>query len=562
MNLSSRFSASVAELAQVQEEPEPQGQFKQDDLTWYGGTSSIREPPDADMRECWRAYRLYGPARSSINTAAEEIMEPGWFVTSDSDKTEKKIAEWLRTCSIIENEIGQEFALLLHKAAVQVLTRGTAFVEHVPSSSGDPLHSLQLLNAEAITAFTKPNSTILWPPDPDTEDINDLDGSGELPREGYTYSAGPDEVPQTDDGEFAAYVQFWRQNFDRDDIAFTRDEISKVSFVDADVGETFAHSPLKAAVPHIESLRKKLSHRDEAIYQKAWPTWVFQFGPDDDPWHPDRIDSFMSEEDEDAYGPGTKHGVQGDISIETVGGEVPDLEQAVMDDVNHIFAALPTPKFASPFAGQSGSVSKELIAQQKNRFGRKVKAIRRLLEYQFREILHRKAELMGLDTSGLELCIRPPRGEAVNEYEDTGTTIRYLSEANKAAERAAAESDSEGQESTSTSEGTGPAQTGLSSDSNRASEAASEQRRFGPQDLTAEEFKHVMEGLDAASEEGAGEVIPADELREEYLGLPATDIEESTQDIPSFSDVVDENETSVAQLTSEVDSDSPAPADD
>jgi hypothetical protein len=525
MGLSNRFSTSVAELADTKEDPEPQGQFSQDSLSYFGGESEVREPPDSDMRDCWRAYLLYGPARDSINTFAEEVMEPGWFVTADSDKTERKIADWLRTCAIIENEIRQDLALLLQKSAVQILTRGTAFVEHVPSTSGSPLNSIQLINAETMTAFTKPDSTILWPPDADVDGLGG--SSGELGRDSYRYSASANQVPRTDEGKPAAYVQFYRSNFSSKDIAFTRDEISKVTFVDADVGDTFADAPIKAALPHIESLRKKLANREEAIHQKAWPTWVFQFGPEDNPWHPNRVDSFMEAEDSDAFGPGTKHGVQGDISIDTVGGDVPDLEQAVMDDVNHIFSALPTMKFASPFAGQGGSISSELIKQQKNRFGRKVKSVRRLLEYQFREILRRKAELMGLDTSGLELRIAPPQGEAIDEYEDTGTTIRYLSEANKAAERV----EREGQEVTS-AEGTGPAQ----DQSEAPQQSVSEQRGLGPQDLTAEEFKNVMDGLDAASDGDTEKVVSIDELRDKYLGLPSDD-DTPIPNTPEFSNV-------------------------
>lgn len=374
----------------------------------------------------WAAYIEDSLTRNLINTFAREVVEPGWWVEADDDEVAKKMAKWLRQAAIVEGETKHDSLLLIKKLVKQQYIRGSALVEHVPSEEDeDSFNSIQLLNPQTITAFTRPSSNILWPPDPnlDPEEEDELNMLSD--RRNGRRKASYGQVPVNDDGQFCAYAQFWEVGFDSPTALFTREEITKFP-KDADVGDIYGNSPIESIIERLGAMRKKIKDRDKAIEQKAWPTWMIQFGNEDDPWHPDDIDEFAEEEEDGNFGPGTKHFVQGDISVNTVGGDgdVPDLQHPLKHDTDQIIDALPAPKTVTAHAEDIG---KQLAIEKNNRFGKRVKEARREVEYRFRRILIAKAEQEGWSTEGLRLRIAHPEGEDPDEYEERGTTIRYVS---------------------------------------------------------------------------------------------------------------------------------------
>lgn len=413
MGFKDSMRKAVEELQQDNLQPAPRSSSAQQGVAAFDQEEGYdaREPPKDEMQEYWRAFETVPFVRQSITSFSRETIEPGWWLEADNDNTAERLAEWLREAAIVEGEKGQDFAVLLKKVITQREVRGTTLIEHVPDEDNDEtIAALKLINPETVTTMTQDNQNILL--EPDDEMPSQL--ASELEEAGET----TDETP--------AYVQFYGDRFvNRDPVPFTINQITKLTR-DADVGELYGTSRLESVLGRIEALNQKLNDKDIAIRNKAWPIWVFKFGPDDDPWHPDDVDNFMEEESEGNFTPGTKHGVQGDVDIQTVGGDVPEISESIQYDVNHIISGLPMPKFATGFAEE---INQFVSKQQENRIRRQVRESRRELEYEFQNILELKAEELGLDTSGLSLHIEQPDGEdPLSVYEQSGSTIRYVSD--------------------------------------------------------------------------------------------------------------------------------------
>lgn len=431
MDISNSFRGAAAELAgnSDKSDPAPRGTTASRNNAWFTSDQYQKyRPPKKEMQVYWAAYIEDSLVKNLINAYAREVVEPGWWVEADNDETAEKMAEWLRKAAILEGETNHDILLLIKKIVKQRFIRGTALVEHVPSQDDhEDFNSIQLLNPQTVTAFTRPETNILWPSDPSVNPDGD-DQQVLSDRVAGRRRASYGQVPQKDNGDFCAYAQFYEDGFESPTALFTREEITKFP-KDADVGDIYGNSPIESIIERLEAMRKKIKDRDKAIEQKAWPTWIFKMGVGDGgPWHPDDIDEFESNEDEESFTPGTKHFVQGDIEPEVIGGgnDVPDLEHPLKHDTNQIMDAMPAPKFISSHAEDLG---KQLVIENKNRFGKRVKETRREIEYRFRRILLAKAEQEGWSTEGLTLRIAHPEGEDPDEYENRGTTIRYVSNA-------------------------------------------------------------------------------------------------------------------------------------
>lgn len=403
----------VKGVSELQSDEEENNQTPRSSLKQTGSSSramlmgtegyDLYKPPREDMQLYWRTFEEVPFIRRAINIFVSQVVKPGWWVEAGSQGQAETLAKWLRKAAVLEGETNKDLALLLEKILTQLLVRGTVLIEHVPDGENmDTLAGLKLVNPETVTVFTKDGSSILLDPDDDT----------------------PTDVPTTEGGDTPAYVQFYEPRFKQEMIAFSKNDMTKITR-DADTGEQYGVSIIRTVIDRIESYRKKLDNLDQAIEHKAWPTWIFQFGPED-PWHPDDIDDFMAEETEDNYTPGTKHGVQGDIEVETVGGEVPDIQEELQHDIDHILTPLPTPKWA---VGRPEDVNQFVSQQQENLLRSEVQQARRKLEYSIQGIVEVKAEQLGMNPEDIQIHISPPEGEE-DPYKDRGTRIHYTSDAN------------------------------------------------------------------------------------------------------------------------------------
>lgn len=381
------------------------------------------EAPKDEMRKYWRQFETTPIIRKPITSFASQVTEPGYYIQARGlDESQlRDLDHWLQSCAIIEGEPGKDFRLLAKKATIQREVRGTALIEKAPARDDeDSIAALKLINPETMEAVTRPGQSILLEPD-DLERFED--------------------APEAESGGAAAYLQdlgetqtFFgtpvRKDFDQDadeefKIGFRRDEIIKLTR-DADVGEIFGTSRIEAVSDRVDGIKQKLDDNDQAIASKAYPLWLFMFGTEDNPWESDDINQFMKAHEMENFHPGMKQGVRGDVSVETISGEVADIAEYLQFDIDWVMSAMPMPKFAlgafSEAVGQVGG-----IAQQQD-VNRQIKEARRELEEEFTPLLREVAQQEGISEDAAEdiyLKIGSP-GEPEPEVPRRENVIRYV----------------------------------------------------------------------------------------------------------------------------------------
>lgn len=384
------------------------------------------EAPDDEMERYWRQYETTPMIRKPVQSFAARVVEPGYYVDADhlSEDERNRLRNWLEQCAILEGELGQDFRNLAKKSVIQREVRGTSVVEKVPAEEDEEkLVALKFLNPETLEVVTRPNQSILLKPD----DVN------------ADWLETPDDLPKTDDGEAAAYLQdisetgqsrFGDAIDDRyrntNKVAFTRDEIIKMTR-DADVGEVFGTSRVEAVSERVEGLKRKLEDNDEAIASKAYPLWLFMFGNEENPWDRDDIRSFMKSHEMDNFHPGMKQGVRGDVSVETISGEVAQIAEYLQFDVDYIISAMPMPKYAIGGYIRSESVGQIAGAAQQQDVQRQINDTRREIESKFTPMLREKARELGLsEPNKIRLGIGDPNRSEDSNPGANENIIRYL----------------------------------------------------------------------------------------------------------------------------------------
>lgn len=343
-----------------------------------------RRPPRGAMDDYWELFKDVSIIRESIRAFAVEVVSDGYYVDTDNEQARQELEEWLASCGIVNGVSDADFSAIAKESIIQQEVRGTAIVEKVDNENGS-FYGFKSINPQTIRQFTRPSQSVLLKPD---EDISDYEDS---------------EYVKTDDGDVAAYVQWHSETFaDRSERAFSKDEIIK--FVrDGDVGDVWGNSRLKAVDDRVQSLQQKLRNNDKAIESLAWQFWLFQFGTEDNPWPEDKIEEFMKNHSRDEFEPGEKHGVQGNIDIQTVSGEVAEIQQYLGFDIDWIVAAMPMPKYA--LGGFEENVNQFVSRSQDSRVQNQIQEARRDLSDKFSDAVKDKAEELGFSREEVELVV-------------------------------------------------------------------------------------------------------------------------------------------------------------
>jgi len=225
----------------------------------------------------------------------------------------------------------------------------------------------------------------------------------------------------------------WGQSIRKDDsdsdakIGFRRDEIIPLTR-DADVGEVFGTSRIEAVSDRVDGIKQKLSDNDEAIASKAYPLWLFLFGTPEEPWDADDISQFMKAQEMENFHPGMKQGVRGDMSVETISGDVADIAEYLQFDLRWIMSAMPMPIFVLG-AFESASVGQVSGIAQQQDVNRQIKEARRELEEEFTPIVREVAKQQGVDSErakNVTLKFGKP-GETDLDIDRNEQVIRYIS---------------------------------------------------------------------------------------------------------------------------------------
>jgi hypothetical protein len=388
-----------------------------------------RTEPDKDaLRKYWRQYETTPFIRRSISSFALQVMEPGYYLQArDIDQEDLiNIDHWLSESAVINGRPGKDFRQLAKEMVVQMEVRGTAFAEVAPDKNDDDkIAGFKLINAETMEAVTRPGQSILLAPD----DVNEYEDAPAAESGGA--AAWMQDLGETETF-FGTPVSGKNRGMDDNDVdddfkvGFQRDEIVAIPR-DADAGEVFGTSRIEAVSDRVKGLKNKLSDNDDAIASKAYPLWLFMFGAEDNPWEAEDINEFMRSHEMENFHAGMKQGVRGDVSVETVSGEVAEIAESLQFDIEYIMSIMPIPKamlgvFQEEAVGQAGAMFQQQEVQ------RQIKATRRDLEDEFTPVIREVAKQMGVDeeaAESLRLKVGDPNG-VETETTPRENIIRYV----------------------------------------------------------------------------------------------------------------------------------------
>lgn len=379
------------------------------------GDADKHYPEREKLEEYWQIYKEVSIIRDPIRSFSSEVVSPGYYVDTDDEDLKEDIEDWLSTSSIVGGEIDQDFSMLLKKAQIHREVKGTAFCEKVKDEDGN-LYGFKLMKPETVRAFTKPGQTVLLPPDYDYEE-------GEEENEGLLRDLIQEQEFYTkENGDVAAYVQMDQTITGKDDgyyIPFTREEVIKLDR-DSDIGAIFGESRISAVEDRLNSLLKKLDDNDKAIESVSQPFQLIKFGVDENgPWEPDEIESFMSEHSQSEFEPGMKQGVQGDVEVDTVSGEVASIKEFLDWDLNWIISEMPMPLYS--LGAFTSDVNQFISRSQSARLERQLEEARKEIENEWTPVIKRKAEEMGYnpdDVDGLVIGQDPAEVNLVQQQKN------------------------------------------------------------------------------------------------------------------------------------------------
>ncbi|NHX41398.1 MULTISPECIES: phage portal protein [Haloarcula] len=361
----------------------------------YGPYRDSREidtitPDDEDLEKFWDQYQVCALVRVPIRMYGEDITEPGHRIEADSDELEDDMEEWLDECAIINGEADHSITELWDSCITQKEVRGTALVEIVPKlNNSDEMWGFRMINASTVNAYTYDNKAVLIRPD-------DID---------------QEDAVTTPRGEAAAYGQ-WDNDaiagpFDsRKTIFLSQNDVLKM-VQDGDTGDIFGTSSVAPVSSEIDELRQMLDDLSSAVHSKGYPHWIFKLGEPNgdvsDPragiWPDEEMKNYQMSHKEGNWSTGQKDFVPGDVDVETISSDVPEIEQLLDWYVEQIISAMPTPKYK---IGHADSVNRDITKTQQEQYERKVKGERRRLEDMFEPTIKRKAREMGYGEAAVE----------------------------------------------------------------------------------------------------------------------------------------------------------------
>lgn len=367
-----------------------------------GGTQ--REQPPEDVLTNIETYLSVPQLFKGVNKFAADVVAPGWRVEADSSETTDELEEWGESAGIIGGETHKDVQDVARQAAVLHQVTGNITTEHVkPDPETEEITGMGNVPVESLYPQTEPGKSVLISPD-DTE---------------------RDDVVLTARGEAAAYIQ-WHQKSalgqrnrigsDRTEIPLSQNDITKTAN-NPGPSDIWGRSPLSTVTDRVEGLKRKLGDNEEAIAGKAYGIWTVGFNRDviDVDGSPTEIIEF-SESDQDDFmdelgdmEPGDIIGHDGTVEFERHEGEVADILDYLLFDLDYIVTALAIPKYA---VGHGEDITQHVTERQAENYEEKLRDMRQVLEKHFTPIFKKRAEQQGLDTSGLRWVLEPQEDES------------------------------------------------------------------------------------------------------------------------------------------------------
>jgi hypothetical protein len=405
------------------DDPDPRGEHREDDaggfLTGYSTVAqrqqradpavvptSVHDPP-ANIDRYWQQYvKSFALVRGALQLFDQAVIEPGYQITTEidgetDDEMQDALDTWASQCVIHAGETGHDLSVMLRQCPSKRRGRGTVLIEQVGTESApETIAALMFLSPGTFRMYTREDQNILvQPDDPVSADH-----------------------PRTPRDEAAAYVQYDEDlptSYDKDPIPFAQDDLLKLVY-DPDEGATWGTSIFEAIGDRIDSLLRKMRDRDVAIRHTGHPWRVIS----SDTWSENQANEYAKkhrtgemsareapEDDDITSFAGRVDFVPHDVvNIETHTGDVADITDAVMDDVQQIFSVLPISRFK--LAYEEG-INQFVVEPQQDKDARLVDDERRYLERKFEPVIEAKAdELAGGSYEGdIDFSIEQPKAE-------------------------------------------------------------------------------------------------------------------------------------------------------
>lgn len=364
------------------------------------GNVSRIGPDQGDLEKYWDQYRLCPLVRVPINIFADDVTAPGYRVQADDEQLVADLEEWLSNAAIVGGESHRDFAEILQGAIVHEQVRGTALVEKVAADDApDETWGFRLVNPSTVEAYTYESKAFLIRPD----------------------DTGVDGVKLTPSGEAAAYGQ-WGDGalagpFNEDTVYLSQDDLIKL-VQDPDTADIFGNSTIEPVSTEIDELYRMLDDVGEAVHSKGYPHWLFKLGePNGDAqnpragvWPEEQMRSYRDEHKDGNWEVGSKDFVPGDVEVETISSDVPEIEELLDWYVQEIMASMPVPLYK--LGSHANDINRDITSEQSPQYERRVKAKRRRLQNAFTPVLKEKARELGYGdelVSSVELSIEEER---------------------------------------------------------------------------------------------------------------------------------------------------------
>jgi hypothetical protein len=363
----------------------------------YGPYRDSREidtikPDENDLEKFWYQYQTCPLVRIPIRIYGEDITEPGHRIEANSSELEE---------DLINGEEDHSIEALWDSVITQKEVRGTALVEVVPKVEGDGFWGFRMINVSTVNGYTYDNKAVLIRPD-DTDQ---------------------EDVVETPRGEAAAYGQ-WDNDavagpFDsRKTIFLSQNDVLKMT-QDGDTGDIFGTSSIAPVTQEIEELQQMQDDVSEAVHSKGYPHWIFKLGEPNgdvsDPragvWPDEEMKGYQQSHKEGEWETGQKDFVPGDVDVDVISSDVPEIEELLDWYVEQILVSLPVPKYK---IGHADAVNRDITKTQQAQYERKVQAERRRLVSMFEPSIKQKAREMGYGeeaVQSIDLKIEESRDE-------------------------------------------------------------------------------------------------------------------------------------------------------
>lgn len=386
---------SAASTANEALSPDPQTRIN----NFLGFQDSRERPPD-NIEGYLDDYENCPLVSLPIQAFANDVMQPGYRIEINDDEydgdLDDDLEEWLESCCVEGGELDGDFANLLKGQVRDDRLRGTGLAEVIydDAEEQNEIAGFRLFAVEDTTAYHDAKGILLQPDDADKE----------IHKNGSKVSP-----PTTKADEAAAYVQYDDRfgSSEKNEIPLAINDVVKIEH-DPQTGEIWGRSDCEPVHNRIQNHIQKLEDVDEAIAAKAYAFWLFKFGDSDGEgaWPKEKVTDWMQDQDLENYSPGQKGGVPGDVTIDTIEGEVPEVWESFAYDVKYILSAMPAPKYRTSFTDQ---INRDIVEDKREDYKDTIQGERKKLENEWSPVIQRKAEQItdSEDAPDVRLVIEP-----------------------------------------------------------------------------------------------------------------------------------------------------------